>query len=139
MLTLDNLTGKYIRYYTRGDLYIIHACHDEKYVYIEALTVFDDIDDILDITYSSLCVQCKDLLKEPIGFFQDCIDRGFIYEITKDDLRVKLKSALLKWYNEVDRVLDSVVSQSSTLNTLEQQDNQQDEVEQKENRAIIAI
>lgn len=121
MLTLDNLTGKYIRHYTRGDLYIIHACHDEKYVYIEALTVFDDIDDISDITYSSLCVQCKDLLKEPIGFFQDRIDRGFIYEITKDDLRVKLKSALLKWYNEADRVLDSVISQSSTLNTLEQQ------------------
>lgn len=132
MLTLDNLTGKYIRHYTRGDLYVIYACHDEKYLYIEALTVFDDIDDISDITYSSLCVQCKDLLKEPIGFFQDRIDRGFIYEISKDDLRVKLKSALLKWYNEADRVLDSVIDQDSTLNTLEQQDNQQDEFEQKE-------
>lgn len=132
MLTLDNLTGKYIRYYTLGDLYIIHAHHDEKYLYIEALTVFDDIGDISDITYSSLCVQCKDLLKEPVGFFQDRIDRGFIYEITKNDLRVKLKSALLKWYNEADRVLDSVISQNSIINTLEQHDNQQDEVEQKE-------
>lgn len=132
MLTLDNLTGKYIRHYTLGDLYIIYANHDEKYLYIEALTVFDDLDDISDITYSSLRVQCKDLLKEPIGFFQDRIDRGFIYEITRDDLRVRLKSALLKWYNEADRVLDNVIGQSSSLNTLEQQDNQQDKIEQKE-------